>query len=179
LELKRFHNEDDLSPIRFSCADEALGEIRNLFFRDQLEEEQIMLYIYSKNMSPSAEVDLNRLNIDRVFSKRQLVRRSPFSRGNLMDTTHLSYDFSIQTILDIKEEQHRLAVEFKNFFALSTQYGKKGEEVEPLLFAQLQGDVFYLLNPAVMKEHKKRSFSVKSTFNWIKNRIFSRTSTKS
>ena len=178
MELKRYHNEDELSPIRFSCADEAIGEIKNLFFRDQLEEEQILLYIYSKNKNRAANIDLNRLNIDRIFSKRQLVRRAPFSRGILMDASLIHFDYSIQTILAIKEEQHRLKTEFKNYYSLNTQSGRKGEEVEPLLFAQLRGDVYYLLNPEALDVHKSRSLSLKSILNWIKNRIFSKTSTK-
>ena len=69
MELKRFNSEEELSSIRFSCADEALGEVKNLFFRDQLSEEQILLELYSTNNGGSSKVDLRRLNIDRVFSK--------------------------------------------------------------------------------------------------------------
>ena len=72
MELKRFNTEDELSSIRFSCADEAIGEIKNLFFQDQLSEEQILVEIYSPNSNEFAHVNLNRLNIDRVFSKKQI-----------------------------------------------------------------------------------------------------------
>lgn len=177
MELKRHYNDDDLSPIRFSCADEAIGEIKNLFFRDQLEEEQIMLHIFSKNNGNGLKVDLKRLNIDRVFSKRQLRKRSPFNRGKLLDASLIHIDYSVNTILGIKEEQKRLGVEFKNFVALVTPEKRKNKETEPLLFASLENDVFYLLNPSVLEQYQPKKHSLKSILNWIKNRIFSETST--
>lgn len=179
LELKRYHNEDDMSPIRFSCADEAIGEIKNLFFRDQLEEEQIMLRIFTKNEEHGTKVDLKRLNIDRVFSNRQLKRRSPFNRGKLTDASVYHYDYSVNTILGIKEEQKRLEVEFKNFMALITPSKRKANNQEPLLFAHLERDVYYLLNPEILEEYQPKAHSFKSILNWIKNRIFTKTSTQS
>ena len=67
MEINKYYSEEELSSIRFSCADEAIGEVKNLFFQDQLDEERILLEIYNPNGDELTTVDLNRLKIDRIF----------------------------------------------------------------------------------------------------------------
>ena len=179
MELKRFNIEEELSSIRFSCADEAIGEIKNLFFQDQLSEEQILLEIYSPNNGEITKVDLRRLNIDRVFSKKQIAKKWFFGKYKLVDSYKYQNDYSIQTILGIKNEQRRLQVEFKGYYSLipGSRFSKNREE--PLLFAEVGTGIYYLLNDHMLEEGNGSKFSIQNLFNWIKKRISSKTSSRS
>ncbi len=179
MELKRFNSENELSSIRFSCADEAIGEVKNLFFRDQLSEEQILLEIYSPNSGEITMVDLKRLNIDRVFSKKQIANKYFLRRRKLMDSVKYQEDYSIQTILEIKSEQRRLEVEFKGFYTLLPGNKFLKRKDEPLLFAEVGNNIFYLLNDYLLEENKGPQFKFQNIFSWIKKRISSKTSSKS
>lgn len=179
MELKRFYSEEELSSIRFSCADEAIGEIKNLFFHDQLIEEQILVEIYSPNNNEITETSLNRLNIDRVFSKKQITKKYFFSRCKLVDSVKFQGDYSIRTILEIKSEQRRLGTEFKGFFVLLPGKRFYNIDSEPLLFAKVGPHVYYLLNDYLLEEDNVPHFKFKNIFNWIKKRISSKTSSKS
>ncbi|MFT5819022.1 MAG: hypothetical protein ACI8ZM_000244 [Crocinitomix sp.] len=179
VELKRFNIEEELSSIRFSCADEAIGEIKNLFFQDQLTEEQILVEIYSPNNHEITDVNMNRLNIDRVFSKKQISNKYFFSRGKLVDSVKFQEDYSIRTILEVKNEQRRLETEFKGFFVLMPGNKFYAIDSEPLLFAQVGPNVYYLLNDYLLDEDRAPRFKFKNIFSWIKKRISSKTSSRS
>ena len=79
--------------MRFSCADEAIIGVKNLFFHVQLLEENILLDIYSPNGSFEDPIDLKRLNIDRVFSKRQIANKFHFKRYRLSDSVKYQNDY--------------------------------------------------------------------------------------
>ena len=179
MELKRFNIEEELSSIRFSCADEAIGEIKNLFYQDQLTEEQILVEIYSPNNSETTKIDMNRLNIDRVFSKKHITNKYFFSRCKLVDSVKFQGDYSIRTILEIKSEQRRLEAEFRGFFVLLPGNKLYAIDSEPLLFAQVGPHAYYLLNYYLLEEDRAPRFKFKNIFNWIKKRISSKTSSKS
>lgn len=178
VELKRFNIEEELSSIRFSCADEAIGEIKNLFFQDQLTEEEILVEIYSPNNSEITTVNMNRLNIDRVFSKKQIANKYFFSRCKLVDSVKFQDDYSIRTILEIKSEQRRLETKFRGFFVLMPGNKFYAMDSEPLLFAQVGPNVYYLLNDYLLEEDRAPRFKFKNIFSWIKKRISSKTYSK-
>ncbi len=178
VELKRFNIEEELSSIRFSCADEAIGEIKNLFFQDQLTEEEILVEIYSPNNSEITTVNMNRLNIDRVFSKKQITNKYFFSRCKLVDSVKFQDDYSIRTILEIKSEQRRLETKFRGFFVLMPGNKFYAMDSEPLLFAQVGPNVYYLLNDYLLEEDRAPRFKFKNIFSWIKKRISSKTYSK-
>ena len=179
MELKGFNIEDELSSIRFSCADEAIGEIKNLFFQDQLVEEQILVEIYSPNNGEITTVDLKRLNIDRVFSKGQIKSKFFFRRHKLLDSFKFQEDYSVRTILDIKNEQRRLNTEFKGFYTLIWGNKFRKQKQEPLLFAMVGENIFYLLNDYLVEENKvKPKFKLKNIFHWIKKGISTKTFSK-
>lgn len=179
MELKRFNSEEELSPIRFSCGDEALGEVKNLFFRDQLSEEQILLEIYSPNSDEFTQLDLKRLNIDRVFSKRQISNRYLLKRFKLVDSYKYQGDYSVRTILEIKNEQRRLNTELKGFHTLLPSSSFLKLKSEPLLFAEVGPNIYYLLNNNLMDNNRKPKFKIQNIFHWIKKRISSKTYIKS
>lgn len=178
MELKRFNSEEELSSIRFSCADEAIGEVKNLFFQDQLVEEQILLEIYSPNSGEISNVDLKRLRIDRVFSRKQIANRHFFKRHKLVDSCKYREDYSIQTILEIKNEQRRLETDFKGFYTLLPAFKVFKLRREPLLFAEVGTNIFYLVNHHVLDHSVKSGFKFQTIFRWIKKRISSKTSSK-
>lgn len=178
MELKRFNIEEELSSIRFSCADEAIGEVKNLFFQDQLVEEQILLEIYSANGGEVSNVDLNRLSIDRVFSQKQIANRHFFKRYKLVDSCKYQQDYGIQTILEIKSEQRRLETDFKGFYTLLPAFKFFKLRHEPLLFAEVGTNIFYLLNHHVLDHSVKPRFKFQTIFHWIKKGISSKTSSK-
>lgn len=179
MELKRFNSEEELSSIRFSCADEALGEVKNLFFRDQLSEEQILLELYSANNGGSSKVDLRRLNIDRVFSKKQIAKKCFLKRCKLVDSVKFQRDYSIQTILTIKSEQRRLETEFKGYYVLLPGSRFSKSNGEPLLFTEVGPGIYYLLNDFLLKDDIQIGFKFQNIFSWIRKKIFSKTSSKS
>jgi len=178
VEINRYYSEDELSSIRFSCADEAIGEVKNLFFQDQLEEERILLEIYSPNSDEITLVDLNRLKIDRIFSRKQIAKRKLFNRCKFVDSNRYQEHYDVATILAIKKEQRHLNIEFKGMYALikKSRFGKIYQP--PLLFAAVGEDVFYLLNESSLQGHNKKRNPFSTFITWIQNRIFTKTSSK-
>lgn len=179
MELKRYYSEEELSSIRFSCADEVVGEVKNLFFNDQLSEEQILLEIYSPNNGETTQVDQNRLKIDRIFSGKQIAKKCFMGRYKLVDSVKYQSDYPVKTILAIKNEQRRLGVEFKGFYALLPRNKFMNKKEEPLLFAALGENIFYLLNDYLLEEQKAQTFKPKNFFNWIRKKISFATSSRS
>lgn len=179
MKLQRFNSEEELSSIRFSCADEAIGEVKNLFFKDQLAEEQILLELYSPNLDEFTAVNLKRLNIDRVFSKRQIVNKYFFRKSKLVDSVKYQEDYSIRTILEVKSEQRRLGIEFKGYYSLLKGGAFRSSKAEPLLFAKVGENIFYLLNDHLLEENRRQGLKFKNLFNWIKKGIFTKTFFKS
>lgn len=178
MKLKRFNSEGKLSSIRFSCADEVVGEVKNLFFNDQLIEEQILLEIYSPNRKGITKVNHDRLNIDRIFSRKQIEKGFLFAGYRLVDSSKYQDDYSIKTILEIKNEQRRLNLQFNGFYTLMPN-GLSKLKGEPLLYTAIGPNTFYLLNDYLLEKKKNSRFNPLTIFNWIKKKISSVMSFKS
>jgi hypothetical protein len=174
LKLVRFYREGELSSIRVSNTDEAVSEVKNLFFEEQLSEEKIVLEIYSRCNGNVSEVDELRLDFDRIFSKKQLKKRSLISGQRIMDSADYGQDFSISTILSIKNEQRYLNATFRGFMVMVPRKKWLRKTNEPLLFASLRNNNFYLLNQQA--DHKESTFN--TVLNWIKKGISFKTSSK-
>lgn len=168
LKLVKFYSDGELSPIRISSTEETVAEVQNLFFEEQLAEEQIILEIYSKNNGQISEVDELRLDFDRIYSKKYLNKKVLLGGYKMVNSSLYHKDFSIQTILGIKNEQRHLNGSFKGYMILITR-GTHSDQIEPMLFASLKNENFYLLN-------KDRSLNpeskIKLLLNWIKGISF-------
>lgn len=178
MEINRYYSEEELSSIRFSCADEAIGVVKNLFFQDQLEEERILLEIYSPNGDGYTEIDLNSLNVDRIFSKKQIVKKHLHGRTKFVDSNRYQEHYAVTTILSIKNEQRRLKVEFKGIYAVISKKRMGKVLAEPLLFSAIGEDVYFLLNPTNLVDYERKKRGIISLFQWIQNKIFIKTSSK-
>lgn len=154
--------------------DETLSGVKNLFFDEQLIEEQIMLEIFSQNRGNVSDVDELRLDFDRIYTKRQLVKTGFFSGKKFVDSSNHNADFSISTIISIKNEQRYLNAQYKSFMILLPRNKFFKTTAEPMLFATLKNKNFYLLNP----DQTARNSRFKIFTNWIKKGISSKTSSK-
>lgn len=161
-----------------SCADEAVSEVKNLFFSDQLIEENILLDIYTPNSNGVQQIDLKRLNIDRVFSKKQIASKFLFKRVRLVDSVKYQEDYAIKTILEIKNEQKRLGKNFKNYYTLIPSRSFIKRKKEPLLFVQVDEHIFYLINSYLLEELEDKPFSFNAIYNWLIKKISIKTFTK-
>jgi hypothetical protein len=175
LKLVRFYSEGELSSIRMSNEEETVTEVKNLFFTEQIVEEQIMLEIYSKNRGIVSDVDELRLDFDRILTKKQLLKKALLSGCKLTDSAHQIEEFSLSTIISIKNEQRYLTASFRSFLVLIPRNRFVRKPSEPLLFASLKNNNFYLLN----REQSQFSPSrFKTFFNWIKKGISFKTFSK-
>ena len=176
MKLVRFYREGELSSLRVSNVDEAVSEVEGLFFDEQIIEEQIILEIYSRNRGKISDVDELRLDFDRIFTKKQLQKRALLSGTKVLDSADYGKDFSIQTVLSIKNEQRYLNAQFHGYFILAprSSFFKKAEE--PMLFASLKNNNYYWLNQNAVQA---KSSKVKSFFRWTKEKISFMTSSKS
>lgn len=164
--------------MRFSCAEEALSGVKSLLFHDQLTEENILLDIYSPNNKKVIPIDLRRLNIDRVFSRKQISNRFLFKRTRLVDSVKYQEDYSVQTILEIKNEQRRLGINFSNYYTLLSKSAFRKHRKEPLLFVQVEKDIFYLINDFQLKEKEEYRSIFNTLKHWLKKGIFTKMSSK-
>lgn len=175
MKLVRFYREGELSSIKVSNEEETVSEVLNLFFDEQLDEEQIMLEIYSQNHGYKSNVDELRLDFDRLFSKSQLKKKALLTGTKLVDSSNYNKDFSINTILGIKNEQRYLNANFKSYVILLPRTSLFRSEKEPMLFATLKNSNYYWLNPEQSKPQQKR---LKKFKNWIKRKISLKTFSK-
>lgn len=175
MKLVRFYSDGELSSIQVSSSEETISEVKNLFFEEQLMEEQIMLEIYSNNNGICSEVDELRLDFDRIFSKKQIQKKALITGSKLMDSSKHEPDFSISTILGIKEEQRYLNATFKGFVVLKPRNKFFVKQVEPMLFASLKNNNFYLLNK---DQSTPAPSKFKNSWNWILRKISFKTSSK-
>lgn len=174
MKLKRFNTGKENISTHFSCADEALLEVKKLFFKEQLSEEDILIELYSPNGNEITPVSQNRLNIDRVYSKRQIRKKCVLGRFRFVDSYKYQKDYSIRTILSIKNEQRRLGVEFKGYFILSEKKAfYKSRRKEPMLFVAVGHNTYYLLNDFISTEEKNVGIHLfKNISRWIQKRTF-------
>ena len=175
LKLVRFYSEGELSSIKVSSSEESVSEVRNLFFEEQLSEEQIILEIYSKNNGKRSSVDELRLDFDRIFSKKQLQKKAFVAGLKVIDSVDYQNDFSISTILGIKNEQRYLNATFRGYTVLVPRSSLFDKQTEPMLFASLKNDNFYLLN---MEQSERTPSKFKSFINWIQKGISFKTFSK-
>lgn len=157
--------------------DEAVSEVKNLMFLEQLVEEKILLEIFTKNAGKVSQVDELRLDFDRIYSRKQLTKKCLFGNYKLIDSAKYTGDFSIQTILRIKNEERYLNAKFQDFHVLVPKRRLLKSRGESLLFARLKNNNFYLVNDLA-----HTSTNLDSIFNrisrWVNTRIFSKTSLK-
>jgi len=175
LKLTKFYSEGELSSIKVSSTDEVLSAINHFFFDEQLVEEQIILEIYSKNRGKISDVDELRLDFDRIYTRKQIQKKAFLSGSVFEDSAEYGKDFSISTILGIKNEQRYLNANFHGFYILKPRNRWFEKAEEPLLFASLKNDNYYCLN----QPSKSVSSSSKRGFKgWLKNLISFKTSSK-
>lgn len=178
MRLINFYSEGELSSIRVSNVDDTVREIKNLLFEEQLVEEQILLEIYSANIGKVSQVDELRLDFDRIYSKKQILKKSIFAGGKFIDSAKYDNEFSVQTILGIKNEEKYLNAKFQDYHVLISRSGLLSAKQEPMLFARLKNNNFYLLNQNALNEKSGIKAFFQRTANWIKKTISFRTSSK-
>lgn len=176
MKLVRFYSEGELSSISVSNTDEAVTVVQSFFFDEQLIEEQIILEIYSRNRGKISTVDELRLDFDRIFTKKQIQKKALLSGSKFMDSADYGKDFSIQTVLGIKGEQRYLSAHFHGYFIIQPRNNWFQKSGEPMLFATLKNNNFYLLN---QEQVEKSDGKFKLALKWIQKRISSKTSSKS
>jgi len=177
LKVARFYSEGELSAIRVTNVEETIFEVKNLFACEQLIEEQIVSMIRQNNLGELSEVDELRLDFNRIYSKKAIQSKTRFGRYKLVDSCQFKGAFSVQTILDIKNEQRYLSAKFNGYVVLSKRFGKEKRN-EPYLFASLKNGYFYLLNAEEISSSNIVLNSFKKTFSWIQKKIFFKTSSK-
>ena len=87
----------------------------------------------------------------------------------LIDSASYHKDLSIHTVLGIKDEQRYLNASFKGYVMLISRARFKESKAEPMLFATLKNDNFYLLN---QNQSAHPDSKIKSILHWIKGISF-------
>jgi len=164
--LTSFYSEGELSSIRVSSVEQTVDEIKNLFFTEQLAEEQIMLEVCGTNKGVFSHVDELRLDFDRIYSRKQIMKKCFLARYKFVDSANYKKEFSIMTILGIKDEQRYLHAEFRDYCVLLPGRTVLSKKEEPMLFASLRNNNYYLLNSAASLSNKPSFF--KRLFSWMR-----------
>jgi len=132
----------------------------NLFTQEQRAEDGIRDMIKTKNKGQRSHVDELRLDFNRIFRLKELKSYSRFGFYSLKDSFDYKKDFSVDTIIAIKNEQRYLNACFTDYVILKKRFGKNHE---PFLFASLRNGYFYLLNADDLPES-----NFKRIKNWFK-----------
>lgn len=177
MKLARFYRDGELSEIRVSNSDDTIFEVKNLFASEQLSEDAIQDMIRTKNTGQMSHVDELRLDFNRICRRRDIqhVKRLGFYRFS--DSSEFNGNFSLDTILNIKNEQRYLSACFSDYVILSLRFGSN-KSGEPYLLASLKNGYFYLLNADELPPSNPVMHSVKNFFAWILKKISFRTSSK-
>jgi hypothetical protein len=175
LKLARFYSDGELSEIRVSNSDDTVIEVRNLFASEQLAEDAIHDMIRTVNTGQMSHVDELRLDFNRICRKKDIQQRTRFGAYRFKDSADFQEQFSLETILNIKNEQRYLAACFSDYVVLVPRLGSKKE---PCLLASLKNGYFYLLNADELPPANPVMHSMKKALAWIQKKISFRTSTK-
>ncbi len=178
MKITSFYSEGELSSIRVSNVDDMVNGVKDLLFEDQLVEEKIRLEIYTTNSNKFSQVDELRLDFDRIYSKKQIIKKSFFGRYKFIDSAKFKGEFSIKTILNIKNEEAYLNARFQDYLVLIPKNSIFSGSQEPMLFASLKNNNFYLLNGGDVQGSLKTSSKFKKITAWIQKGISSKTSSK-
>lgn len=174
MKLIRFYSDDELSDIRVSSSEETVFEVMNLFTQEQRFEDAIRDMIKTKNKNQRSHVDELRLDFNRIFRKKELKSYTRLGFFSFTDSANYKKDFSVDTIVNIKNEQRYLNACFTDYMILTNRFNKK----EPYLFASLRNGYYYLLNADDLPDSNWIRQSMKNLKGWIKNKISFKTSTK-
>lgn len=177
MKLARFYRDGELSEIRVSNSDDAVFEVKNLFASEQLAEEAIQDMIRTKNQSQMSHVDELRLDFNRICRRRDIQHITRLGFYSFQDSADFKGKFSVDTILNIKNEQRYLNACFSDYVILTSRFGSKKMD-QPYLFASLKNGYFYLLNADELPPSNPLMHSVKNFFAWILKKISFKTSTR-
>lgn len=175
MKLARFYSDGELSEIRVSNSEETVFEVRNLFAAEQLAEDAIQDMIRTRNTGQMSHVDELRLDFNRICRKKDIQQRLRLGAYRFADSVHYKGNFSVDTILNIKNEQRYLAACFSDYVVLMPRFGSKQE---PFLLASLKNGYFYLLNADELPAANPVMNAIKKAFAWIQKKISFKTSTK-
>jgi len=150
-------------------------EVKNLFASEQLAEDAIADMIRTANNGQMSHVDELRLDFNRICRKKDIQQRTRFGAYRFKDSANYSEAFSLETILNIKNEQRYLAACFSDYVVLVPRLGSKAE---PCLLASLKNGYFYLLNADELPPANPVMHALKKAFSWIQKKISFKTFTK-
>jgi len=177
LKLARFYRDGELSEIRISNSDDTVFEVNNLFASEELAEEAIQDMIRTKNQGQMSHVDELRLDFNRICRRRDIKQMTRLGFYSFKDSVEFKGKFSVDTILNIKNEQRYLNACFSDYVILTNRFGSK-KIGEPYLFASLKNGYFYLLNADELPPSNPLMQSVKNFFAWTIKKISFKTFTK-
>lgn len=160
MKLIRFYSDDELSDIRVTSSEETVFEVLNLFTQEQRAEDGIRDMIKTPNKNQRSHVDELRLDFNRIFRRKELKSYTRIGIFSLKDSAEFKKDFSVETIIAIKNEQRYLNACFTDYIILKNRFNNKKE---PYLFASLRNGYFYLLNADDLPES-----NFKRIKNWFK-----------
>lgn len=175
MKLIRFYRDGELSEIKVSGAEETINEVNNFFRAEQMAEEAVRDMIKTKNNGQVSHVDELRLDFERIFRKSEIKRRTRFGLYSFKDSADFKKEFSVETILHIKNEQRYLSACFSGYVVLQQRFFNRDKE--PLLLASLKNGYFYLLNDSHLPSSNPFA-TFKPLMTWIRKKISFKTSTK-
>lgn len=141
--------EDKLQRIRGKQKEESqiLAEVREILRNDALKEEKISKELASKNKSNSNDFVFDLLDTDKIFHIDQIKEICIDYRLRFLDSSYFKGKIPQSAISKIKELEKSHNIELKGYKIMApSKLFKLEDKDDPLLFAPIGNDYFYLVH---------------------------------
>lgn len=127
-------------------ANELLEEVRQQLFDEFKREKAIEKRIFSSNNS--ALPNVSTADVSRIFSQEQIRAICVKYRLRFLDASVFKSNIPVEAISKIKGLEQKWGVELKSFKIVAPQslFDLEDPDADPLLFAQLTGNRYYLIH---------------------------------
>ncbi len=125
-----------------------LDELRDVLKKATQGDSAILLRLNELPQNSDEAFDVELLEKNRIFSLNTLHEICIQYRLRFLDSTHFKADFPYEAIYQIKnfEKQHQVKIKHFKILAPCTMFQLQDANEDPLLFAQLSDNEFYLIH---------------------------------
>jgi hypothetical protein len=130
-----------------SATERILQQITDVFAKDMFEESNVIKNLKSKVQNQQT-IELKSFDKNQVYSIQSIQQLSIKYRLRFLHSSLYKYEFPSEAIFKIKELEKRNDVALKEFFLLAPKEAFELSDInaDPLLFAKMSDDKFYLIH---------------------------------
>ena len=128
-------------------SDKILQQIADIFAKDMFEENNVIRNLKNKQKTPEV-IELTQFDSNRIYHLDSIQKLSIKYRLRFLHSSYYKQEFPQEAIFKIKELERKNDLHLSSFFLLAPKevFELGDANADPLLFARLSDNTFYLIH---------------------------------